>query len=1004
MLAGIGCSGGDSSPVLLSEIPDKDVVSIETVSTNRYLWFTGEVRIDAVDPDNPSWEFVPVRTSSVHLNCLKWLETSPCDDCFQITSISQSGNGSLFIDIAITHPVSLSCLTGFDVRGIAMFDSSFTFPESGLSLSRPELGDGALVNADGFTSLYNSSTLGSGPGGLQGYIPGKLSTPAFPNSLLNGFMRFTSDDPDNARNAFFAGDSVTRRYEVAMPSGEFVFGYAVDVCWDQPESVPVHDPIEDFGPGANCPEPWDISAFVEPVDDGLTPDGGSVEMTVVVKSYTDETTVYNPVLECPDLFTGLITADYHDTYSDGIFYKAILSNENLAEIGRYPCLIKVESKENDYAPSWLDLSSYNVFYLTIDEPMILEDITPPWLNIDPTCVGVSDDYLAIAEEDDLIHIFDLTDPYDPVWLGQLDGYGEPNCMEFAGSALYVLTDEDFHIIDISDPASPYIAKSIDTPFSTDTFAVADGYAYIAGGETQFNIIDVDPPADAFLVGTFATQNLLEPDGLAASGSTLFVTGLGEDKCFQIYDVTDPYTPEFISDLALTGDEGLAIAVSGNFALVTTCDTDGLLNIIDITDPESPTIHHVRQFGDYMENDEQYPMQLFANGNAAIVGLYKWGAGPALDTYWIEIVSLDESDIGETLSTIPIAYTDWPAREFTASGNIVSVLRKGLNESTVDYITLNDISDPSDPVECEVLMFNSFIWSIAVCDGYLLTGDESQVIHILDISDPANTYFTGHVEVSARPRLFVSGNTVYVASYDILVGDPYPHLDIFTFTPPDKLELVGDTNAYHDMGGYSMGLFCTDTLALIPVDAGGDGSDKLEIIDITDPSGPVSLSWLTLPNSPLTVSVSGNSAYVSCTDHMLYIVDISTPASPFIAAEFQVPDSPYYSAYKLDIQGNYIYAAYGSGDVQVISISSPLSPFVIAEAQVHGVAVGVDFYNDHLYVTTGQQGLEIIDVMVPSSPCPVAFIELPDSASNAAIHNGHAYVDVSENGLRIVSLN
>jgi len=49
------------------------------------------------------------------------------------------------------------------VRGIAMFDGSHLFPQSGLAMSDGTMGDGELLNADGYTTLYNSSTVGHGP-------------------------------------------------------------------------------------------------------------------------------------------------------------------------------------------------------------------------------------------------------------------------------------------------------------------------------------------------------------------------------------------------------------------------------------------------------------------------------------------------------------------------------------------------------------------------------------------------------------------------------------------------------------------------------------------------------------------------------------------------------------------------------------------------------------------------------------------------------------------------
>jgi hypothetical protein len=184
--------------------------------------------------------------------------------------------------VELTHPFGVPNLTGFDVRGIAIFDASHAFPATALTLSDRDLGDGQILNADGYTTLYNMTTAGSGPKGFQGYIEGDLATHQVPNGLLDAYKRYITDDPSNTRNAFFAGDSIELTYEVDMPDGPFVFGYAVDACWEPPVTKPVTDPMTDFGPEANCPEPWFIDVDVEPLGPGLTEMGGEVRMIIDV--------------------------------------------------------------------------------------------------------------------------------------------------------------------------------------------------------------------------------------------------------------------------------------------------------------------------------------------------------------------------------------------------------------------------------------------------------------------------------------------------------------------------------------------------------------------------------------------------------------------------------------------------------------------------------------------------------------------------------------------------
>jgi len=235
-------------------------------STVHYLCSFYDV---LVDPEEMKLELIPLRETGMHWNVLKFLEQGPCTTCVKLTGMVPSGNGTVLVDVIVKHPFSNPNFTGFDVRGIVMFNGSRYFPGAELNSSDRSLGDGELVNADGYTTLYNPDTLGSGPGGLQGYLKGKFASATYPNAHLNGYKRHISPGAANTRNAFYAGDSILETYGIAMPSGPFIFGYAVDASWARPVSKPVDDPMTDSGPEANCREPGKTEPFACPIGEAL---------------------------------------------------------------------------------------------------------------------------------------------------------------------------------------------------------------------------------------------------------------------------------------------------------------------------------------------------------------------------------------------------------------------------------------------------------------------------------------------------------------------------------------------------------------------------------------------------------------------------------------------------------------------------------------------------------------------------------------------------------------
>ena len=331
--------------------------------SNRFIWAYYRIEIDT---DGGKIEAVPARDALGHWNVLKFLEQGPCSNCVKIANMQPSGNGTLLVDIEVKHPFADPTFTGFDVRGICMFTGTHDFPAAGFNLSDRTKGEGELVNPDGFTTLYNYTTQGKGPGGLQGYQKGKFAGNKSPIVTLSGFKRFVSSDVSNNRNAFYSGDDLTETYEIDLADNPGGFGYAVDACWVQPTNKPVTDPMTDFPPNANCPEPWKITVTETPVGQGLTDQGGQTILHADVYDWQGKDSHALPMFECPELFDGKIEGSW---VSDGVGfskYEVTVSNSKLASAGVYKCLVSVEDNENASSPDWLNLTAYFIYPLNVN--------------------------------------------------------------------------------------------------------------------------------------------------------------------------------------------------------------------------------------------------------------------------------------------------------------------------------------------------------------------------------------------------------------------------------------------------------------------------------------------------------------------------------------------------------------------------------------------------------------------------------------------------------------
>jgi len=275
-----GCSsGGAQSPITPSVHPGEDLTPsrITTESGSHHLWGLWEF---TADPEAGTLDFVPLRSGSMHVNVVPFLEP-PAGDKLSISNLSFDGL-ICNVDVSLTHPFpGMSEYIGFDVTGIMM--SVGTMDQWQLSgLISAGSGDTRILNPDGYTRWWNPKEFSVPGAAILRYKDGLLGTPhdnAAYNCTLNGYKLFSDDldaeddilslDPSN-RLHFRNGYTNTRHYHIDF-NGGLKFNYAVDANWEPIEGNPPFEP-EDYLPEANRPEAWAIS--VTEVENSLWYDGG----------------------------------------------------------------------------------------------------------------------------------------------------------------------------------------------------------------------------------------------------------------------------------------------------------------------------------------------------------------------------------------------------------------------------------------------------------------------------------------------------------------------------------------------------------------------------------------------------------------------------------------------------------------------------------------------------------------------------------------------------------
>jgi len=229
LILATGCSGviEPITPYQPAQISNPTASSLEFQS-GRSLW--GFYKMTLND-DHSEIAVEPLRSTQLHLNVVGTIESiSPTS--IAIGNIVINPDGSITVEVSLTHPlIGYDKYTGFDVRGIMMLPSVYSFPAHALTTPGIFVGESALLNADGYTRRWNPTEFSDGvmPFAYKDgkWIPKGMG--ALCTSLVNPFKAYYSF---TNRRYIKPGDIVIRHYVISFPPGPQVFAYAIDASWE----------------------------------------------------------------------------------------------------------------------------------------------------------------------------------------------------------------------------------------------------------------------------------------------------------------------------------------------------------------------------------------------------------------------------------------------------------------------------------------------------------------------------------------------------------------------------------------------------------------------------------------------------------------------------------------------------------------------------------------------------------------------------------------------------
>lgn len=907
--------GINDDQAMSRDIPNSQMVQSETHS----MITAYEARIDPV-------EKTFTLTASDRNSQYKFPLTSIFPNILQITDYGWTPN--FWADIKLVHPFPGSGINVFDPRVIAILPA-----KPGVSMNYPisdiQANNSVVLEPDGYTKMFDSEAP---------LIPGNA----------NPFLAYFKNEPFHMWSSTGTTEE-TKHWQMDLSGfdGPLVFKLVVEASTNYP-SPPLHG-VD------NTPEP--VQVEIE-IGDGLRTDGGIAAITVMLLDWRFPENIKCEV-ESPELFDGTVELLYSHPGPNAFEYvfEGTISNDLGASEEDYSVLIAACDISTDiYIFKEGTATVRDIIFNPID-------VTPPWLNISPVDVYIDGNYAYVAGGLFGLHIFDISNPENPVWINQVDTTDVAQGVYVANGYAYVADGiSGLQIIDVTPPESAYIFNTIDTSFAERVY-VTEGFAYIIdkeGNEREILIVDIEPPESAHIVIHFNPQDL-GPD-ICVAGEYAYVpvnypTGL------RIIDIDPPESAHVVNTVFISGYVR-CVDICGNFVYVV--GTDGL-HIIDVETPLSAYIVDT-------VNTSTHSDGIFATDGLAYV-LHTDYSGKS----GMQIVDVNLPASAFILSSLDVA--PCLERAFVSGGYAYLACAEG-------GFQVIDVDPPESPGIVKSIDTPGFAYEVHVTDGYAYVANGNAGLQIIDIDPIENTYAVKSVNTDGS----VVG--VYESEGYAYAVDSHG-LQIIDVDPPESAYVVSSVATL----GYSDGVHVSGNYAYIV-----NGWVGLKIIDIDPPQNAYVVKTVNTTDYSYGVYEIGGYAYVTGYDYEfdysgLQIVDVDPPGNARIVKSIDMPKVPE----NVYVTGDYAYVASRGYGLQIMDINPPSGANIVKSVDTPGLAYGLCVFEGYAFVADGNAGLQIIDVYSPGSAYIIDSIDTPGSARDVNVEDGYAYVAARDGGLRIIDL-
>ncbi len=577
--------------------------------------------------------------------------------------------------------------------------------------------------------------------------------------------------------------------------------------------------------------------------------------------------------------------------------------------------------------------------------------------------------LAVLGNGRAVQTIDLTDPTNPVVVGEIELPLLVQAIAIAGDRVFAGTSSELDIVDISDPTNPETLGGLDglrvsrlDHHGVHLFALSD-HSLLA--------VDVSVPSVPSIVGLLEWPGLY-PRDLSVSEGTGYVI---VDGSLRVVDLSDQTQPAEVTELSFgVNREATRLDVEGDKVYVAVRGTDpstSNLVVVDVGDPSQPTaIAEVgASFG---------VADIDAHGNLVVMS----------SSYGVEVfdVSAPASPLWAGSAPIECLYS---LAAVAATDDLALVTCE------VTGLSILDTADPSSPTVVGSVSAPGSVEDATVDGETLLIAGDSNGLRVVDVGDPAQPVELGSTIV--LPQTFgvaTLGDIAYAIGYHLVAIDMAdPALPVVLGSEPD---VTGNWITVEGDRGYVVSTW------------GGTAS----VVDLSSPSLPIALGTATLASGwwewPVVI---GDHLIVRGTlnDTSVAVIDASDPMMPAQVASFDVW---YFGG--LATTGSWLLVPDIIDGlepaIRVFDMRDPAVPVEVAPYHPVGGAVeaiGVAGSVAYLAVLDNppqQTGaIEVVNFADPMNPIFMDLIERPGRVKRFAFGPDELYVFGRETGFDIFAL-